>query len=78
MPMTPLERKAAFKHAVTMKETTLEAASREVIGVTWIHLSQGINEEETRRGLSPEVKQKFADYIGRPVKEVFGALAAVA
>lgn len=76
MPMTPLERKAAFKHAVTMNETTLEAASREVIGVTWLHLSQGINEEETRRGMSPEVKQKFADYIGRPIEEVFGAPVA--
>lgn len=73
MPMTPLERKAAFKHAVTMKETTLEAASRESIGVTWLHLSLGLNEEETKRGLSDEVKQKFAAYIGKPVEEAFGA-----
>lgn len=73
MAMTPLERKAAFKHAVTMKQTTLEAASREAIGVTWLHLSLGINEEETRRGMSAEVKQKFAAYIGRTVEEVFGA-----
>jgi hypothetical protein len=73
MPMTPLERKAAFKHAVTLNQTTLEAASRDVIGVTGLHLSLGINEEETRRGMSPEVKQKFAEYIGRTVEEVFGA-----
>ena len=72
MPMTPLERKAAFKHAVTMNETTLDKASREVIGVTWLHLSLAID-EENRRGLSAEVKEKFAAYIGRSVEEVFGA-----
>lgn len=76
MPMTGLERKAAFKHAVTMNETTLDAASRDVIGVTWLHLSLGIDEENTRRRLSDDVKQKFAVYIGRTVEDVFGEAAA--
>jgi uncharacterized protein involved in copper resistance len=75
--MTPLERKAAFKHAVTMKETTLEAASRDVIGVTWMHLSLGID-EENRRGMSDEVKAKFAKYIGKTAEEVFGDSSSTA
>ncbi len=69
MTMTPLERKAAFRHAVTMNETTLDSAAQDVIGVSWHHLSQGIAGE---RRLSAEVQQKFATYIGRPIDEVFG------
>ncbi len=69
MTMTPLERKAAFRHAITMNETTLDSAAQDVIGVSWHHLSQGIAGE---RRLSAEVQQKFAAYIGRPTDEVFG------
>lgn len=75
MAMTPLERKAAFKHQVTLDETTLEQAAQDVCGVTWYHLSQGIAEE---RDLSDDVMQKFARYIQRPVRDVFGAKARVA
>lgn len=75
MPMSPLERKAAFLYAVTMNRTTLEAASRESIGVTWFHLAQGIKYPEYR-GMSAEVKQKFAAYIGRTVEDVFGDSSA--
>lgn len=69
MPMTPLERKAAFKHQVTLDETTLDAAAKAVCGVTWLHLSEGIAD---RRALSAEVREKFATYIARPVADVFG------
>lgn len=75
MPMTGLERKAAFKHAVTMNETTLDAAARDACGVTWFHLSQGIADE---RDLSAEVKEKFAAYIGRTVEDVFGTESSAA
>lgn len=68
MAMTPLERKAAFKHAVTMNRTTQEAASAEM-GVTYYHLSEGI---AGRRSLSAELKEKFAAYIGKSPVEVFG------
>src|SRR5690349_5606729 len=69
MPMTPLERKAAFKHQTTLDQTTLESAARSQCGVTWLHLSEGIAD---RRPLSLEVQQKFAAYIGRSVEDVFG------
>lgn len=69
MTMTPLERKAAFRHAVTMNETTLDSAAQDGCGVSWHHLSQGIAGE---RRLSTEVQQKFAAYIGRSVDDVFG------
>lgn len=73
MPMTPLERKAAFKHAVTMNETTLDQAARDGCGVTWLHLSEGIAE---RRPLSDDVQEKFAAYIGRARDEVFASKSA--
>lgn len=52
---------------------TLSAAAYEACGVTWFHLSDGIAE---KRPLSPAVKQRFADYIGVPVDEVFPAVTA--
>lgn len=75
MAMTPLERKAAFKAAVTLAQTTLETASVERVGVTWYHLSEGIAE---KRPLSAEVKQRFANYIGRRVDDVFDPQEAAA
>lgn len=72
MPMSPLERKAAFLYAVTMNQTTLESAAKDACGVTWFHLSQGIAHPEYRT-MSDEVKQRFADYIGKTVDEVFGS-----
>lgn len=70
MTMTPRERKAAFKHAVELNGTTCTAASADVIGVTWHHLSEGL---QNLRPLSAEVQEKFAAYIGQPVKKVFPA-----
>lgn len=73
MAMTPLQRKAAFKAAVTMNQTTLDAAATDACGVTWFHLSEGL---ANRRALSAEVQAKFAAYIGRSVRSVFGPAAA--
>lgn len=70
MPMSPRERKAAFKSAVELKGTTCAAAARDAIGVTWYHLSEGLQDE---RPLSREVQEKFAAYIGKPVGKVFAA-----
>lgn len=69
MPMTPLERKAAFKYEATLREKTLDGAAKEFCGVTWFHLSQGLAEE---RDLSADLRQKFAAFIGRSVEDVFG------
>lgn len=73
--MTPRERKAAFKSAVELNATTCAAASAESIGVTWHHLSEGL---QNLRPLSAEVQQKFADYIGVPVRKVFPAKRSTA
>jgi hypothetical protein len=72
MPMTPLERKAAFASQAILDQRTLVDAAREECGVTFFHLSEGI---AGRRTLSDEVKQKFAAYIGKPLSEVFGESA---
>lgn len=70
MAMTPAERKAAFRHQADLERKTLSGAAYESCGVTWFHLSDGIAD---KRPLSPEVKAKFAAYIGRSVDDVFGA-----
>lgn len=66
MPLTPLERKAAFAHAVTLRGKSKTAAAKEDLGVTWTHLSAVL--EEDRDG-SEELRRRFADYIGVPVEE---------
>lgn len=74
MAMTPLERKAAFKAAVTLRQMTQAEAAKEVFGVTWFHLVEGI---AGRRSLRPELRKRFASFIGKTVEEVFGAQDAV-
>jgi hypothetical protein len=68
MPMTPIERKAAFAAAVVLNGTTRTAAARDAIGVSWQHLQLVLDEQ--REG-SAEVRRRFAAYIGRPEEEVF-------
>lgn len=73
MPMSELERKAAFKHACTMKRMTMERAARDVIGVSLHHLNEGIAE---RRVLSDAVQERFSAFIGSNRAAVFGEPAA--
>jgi hypothetical protein len=76
MPMSELERKAAFKSAVTMKRTTMERAARDVMGVSVHHLSEGL---AGNRVLSEAVQERFAAFIGSNRAAVFGdTVAAVA
>lgn len=75
MPMTELERKAAFKHACTMKRTTMGRAAREIIGVSLHHLNEGIAD---RRVLSDAVQERFSAFIGTSRVAVFGDLAPAA
>lgn len=76
MPMSELERKAAFKAACTMQRTTMEAASRDVMGVGVHHLNEGL---AGRRTLSEAVQDRFSGFIGRGRADVFGLpTAAVA
>lgn len=66
--MTPLERKIAFRQQAMSEQRTLNAAAVVACGVSWPHLSAGI---AGIRPMSAEVKQRFANYIGMPVDEVF-------
>lgn len=68
MPMSELERKAAFKATVTMNRTTMEKAARDVMGVSFHHLSEGL---ANRRALSEAVEERFSAYIGRKRADVF-------
>lgn len=75
MPMSELERKAAFKHACTMQRTTMERAARDVMGVSLHHLTEGIAE---RRVLSDAVQERFSAFIGSNRLAVFGQPATAA
>jgi len=69
MALTPLERKALFKAAVTLRQVTMAQAAHE-LGVSYNHLTLVLRGD--RIG-STRLEQGVADFIGRPVAEVFGA-----
>ena len=65
--MTPLQRKAAFKSACTLKETSAAKAARE-LGVSYNHLMLVLNGD--RKG-SDQLQRRIAQFFGRPVDAVF-------
>ena len=66
MPFTPLERKAVFMAAVTMKETVKTKAAPEDLGVSWQHLDAVLlGERDGSKGL----RERVAEYVGVPVDE---------
>jgi hypothetical protein len=73
MIMTPLERKAAFRAAATMHDTTMNNAARG-LGVSYNHLMLVLagpeGHKEGRRG-SAALQKRIAEFLGRPVDEVF-------
>ena len=68
MAMTPLERKAAFRAAVTLRQITMADAAAQ-LGVSYNHLTLVINGE--RLG-SARLEGAISSMIGRPVIDVFG------
>jgi transcriptional regulator with XRE-family HTH domain len=68
MAMTPLERKAAFRAAVTLRQITMAEAAAE-LGVSYNHLTLVINGERVG---SERLEEAVARAIGRPVADVFG------
>ncbi|HEY8308945.1 MAG TPA: helix-turn-helix transcriptional regulator [Gemmatimonadaceae bacterium] len=66
--MTPLQRKAAFRAAVTLRQITMAEAATE-LGVSYNHLTLVINGERVG---SARLEEAIAAVIGRPVAEVFG------
>lgn len=69
--MTPLERKAAFKAAVTMRQLTAAEAARS-LKVSYNHLMLVLNGD---RVSSERLCHAIAAYLGRTEVEVFGCRA---
>ena len=73
MIMTPLERKAAFRAAATMHESTMNNAARK-LGVSYNHLMLVLagpeGHKEGREG-SAALRERIAQFLGCPVDEVF-------
>jgi transcriptional regulator with XRE-family HTH domain len=67
MPMSPLERKAAFRAAATLKEVTMANAARR-LGVSYNHLMLVLNGD---RKASSALKSRIADFLGCAAPEVF-------
>jgi len=67
MAMTPLERKAAFRAAVTLRQITMAEAAAE-LGISYNHLTLVINGERVG---SERLEEGIARAIGRPTAEVF-------
>ena len=71
MAMTPLERKAAFRAAVTLRQITMAEAAAE-LGVSYNHLTLVISGERVG---SVQLEEGIAGFVGRTVPEVFGRTA---
>lgn len=68
MSLTPLERKALFKAAVTLRRVTMAQAA-EQLGVSYNHLTLVLRGDRVG---SARLEAGVATFIGRPVEEVFG------
>jgi hypothetical protein len=66
--MSPLERKAALKAAVTLQEITCATAARR-LGISYNHLMLVLSGE--RHG-SGRLRRAIADLFGKGEEEVFG------
>jgi len=67
MAMTPLQRKAALKSTVTLKQMTLGEAAR-FLGVSYNHLMLVLAGE---RSPSLALKERLADLLDVPATELF-------
>lgn len=67
MAMTPLQRKAAFKAAVTLRQVTMAEAAA-TLGVSYNHLSLVLGGE--RIG-SARLEEGIASFVGRERGEMF-------
>lgn len=67
MAMTPLQRKAAFKAAVTLRQVTMADAAA-TLGVSYNHLSLVLRGE--RIG-SARLEEGIATFVGRDRSDMF-------
>lgn len=68
--MTPLERRAAFKAAVTLRQTTVGQVAED-LGVSYNHLLLVL--KGVRQG-SERLEQAIAAFLGLPQRQVFPCL----
>jgi len=68
MPLSPLQRKAAFASAAILNRKTQTAAAKEDLGVSLPHLLGVMSGERVG---SDRLEQRFAEYIGLPVNRVW-------
>ena len=68
MAMTPLQRKAALRAAVTLRQLTMAEAAAE-LGVSYNHLTLVMKGDRVG---SAGLEEGIAAMIGRSVNEVFG------
>ncbi|MEO7102747.1 MAG: hypothetical protein ABI311_05240 [Gemmatimonadaceae bacterium] len=69
--MTPLERKAAFRAAVTLRQITMAEAAAEM-GISYNHLTLVIKGERVG---SARLEEAISHAINRSVADVFGRTA---
>ena len=74
MPLSPLQRKAAFAHAITMRETTKTAAAMS-LGYSLTHIEATMSGE---RVASDELKAKLAEYCAHTEEAFWGEPVSVA
>lgn len=67
MAMTPLERKAAFKAAVTLRQVTMAQAAASM-GVSYNHLLLVLGGERVG---SERLERAIADFVGRAPTDMF-------
>ena len=68
-PLSPLERRAAFRAAVTLKETTMAKAASS-LEVSYNHLLLVL---DGRRQASQRLQHAIAIFLDMPLENVFGA-----
>jgi len=72
--MSPLERRAAFKAAIVLRQTTVTQATQE-LGVSYNHLALVLKGE--RKG-SQQLESRIAAFIGCSREEVFAPASEIA
>lgn len=68
--LTPLQRKAEFAKATTLKKKGVSAASKEDLDSSWTHLRECFEEERTP---SRDLATRVAAYVEMEPDEFWGA-----
>ena len=75
MTLTPIERKAEFAKAATLREKGTSQAAEDDLDVSWTHLKACLEGERTP---SEELAQRVAEYVGIPAGKFWGSREEVA